>query len=152
MHTLGMGYILSYRIFRNFYCKTLKFSKKENQKNGYRLMNKERQKQTRALFHLFSVLATDFSQTCTFTFIADIYIFVSCARPISSQRSNSISHQKHPRTTCFSSPRGHKLGTPPAKLDHNWLTHIWPIPLFHTPLETPENQKPYGILSGTQNR
>ena len=39
-------------------------------------MNKERQKQTRALFHLLSVLATDFSQTSTFTFIADIYIYL----------------------------------------------------------------------------
>ena len=45
--------MLNFFFFFFFCCKSLKFSKKENQEKGCALMNKERQKQTRALFHLF---------------------------------------------------------------------------------------------------
>ena len=62
--------VLAYRVFRNFCCKNLTFSKKKKQKKSCRLMNKERQKQTWELFHIF--LCYRFFRTCIFTFIADI--------------------------------------------------------------------------------
>ena len=70
-------------------------------------------------------------------------IFVSCAQLISGQCFHSILPSKSPEDHMPSgAPRGNKLRTPSAKWDHYWLTQIWPMPPFHTPLK---NQKTKGL-------
>ena len=49
-------------------------------------------------------------------------------------------------------PRGHKLGTAPAKLDYHLLTHIWSISLFHTPWKRQKTKRPPAFLGGHKTK
>ena len=95
-----------------------------------RLMNKERRKQTRALFDLF--LCYWFFRTCFFTFIPDICLL--CLTHLWPPTFPMYPAKKHENHMLSGALSGHKLGTPSAKWDHHWLTQIWPISSFHTPL------------------
>ena len=114
-------------------------------------MNKEKQKQTRALFHLFLCWLWIFFRTCIFTFIADIYLF-SLLDP-SLANVPIPCPPKTPKNHMLSgNPRGHKLKTPPAKLDHLLLTHIRPISLFHIPWRHQKTKILPAFLGGHKTR
>ena len=110
-------------------CISFKFSKKENQEKSCRLMNKERQKQTRALFHLFpcyrffSNLYLRFYCQYLFPVLDPFLANVSILYPLKTPEKHMLS----------GAPRGYKLGTPSAIWDHHWWTQIWPISPFHAP-------------------
>ena len=90
-------------------------------------MNKERQKQTRALFHPFPC----------YRFFSNLYLcfYFQYLFPALDPSLANVSIRYSPKTPenhlLSGAPRGHKLGTPSAKWDHHWLTQIWPIPPFH---------------------
>ena len=86
-------------------------------------------------------------RTYIFTFIADIYLF-SLLDP--SLANVPIPYPpKTPENHMLSgNPRGHKLKTTPAKLDHLLLTHIWPISLFHIPWKLQKTKSPPAFLGG----
>ena len=138
------------RVFflKNFFLKSLKFSKKENQGKSCGLMNKERQKQIRALFHLYGCYGF-FSNLCLRFYCRHLF-------PVLDPSLAYLSVLYPPKTSenhmLFSAPRGHKLGTPSAKWGHYWLTQIWPNTPIPCPLETSENQRPSDISRGIQNR
>ena len=142
-----MGNILPYRIFKNLCCKVLEFSKKENQEKSYTLMNKERLEH----FFIFFVLAMDFFRTCILTFTADIYLF-----PMLHPSMTNVPIPYSPKTSkndmLSSTPRGHKLETPPAIWDHHWLTHIWPISLIHAPWKHQKTKSPPAFLGGHKTK
>ena len=114
-------------------------------------MKKERQKQIRALFHLFLCKLWIFFSNFYLHFYC-WYIFVSFAQPISGQRSNPIFPKNTWVPHALGAPRGHKLETPPAKWDHHWLTHIWPISLFHTPWKHQKTKGPAAFPGGHKTR
>ena len=133
---------------KNFCCKNLKFSKKENQEKSCGLMNKERQKQTRALFHLFPC----------YRFFSNLYLCSYCRYfcPVLDPSLANISilyPLKTPKNRMLShAHRAHKLGTPSAKWDHHWLTHIWPIPPYHAPWKHQKTKGPLAFPGGHKTR
>ena len=115
--------------FKNkiFCCKSLKFSKKENQEKSCGLMNKERQKQTRALFHLFPC----------YRFFSDLHLrFLLSTPSLWPTFPFYIPENTREPHSLWRRHRA-KLGTilsAKSKWDHHWLTQIWPpIHLFRGP-------------------
>ena len=80
-----------------------RFSKKENQEKSYRLMNRERQKQTRALFHLFLCQLWIFFFELVSSILLLIYICFLCLTRLWPTFQSYIP-QKHPRTICSPAP------------------------------------------------
>ena len=68
------------------------------------------------------------------------------------RRFNPISPKRAENHKLSGAPRGHKLGTPPAKWDHHWLTDIWPVPLFHASWKHQKTKSPPTFSGGYKTR
>ena len=130
-----MGNVLSYRVFKNLCCKSFEFSEKENQEKSYRLMNKERQEQTRALFHFFLCEVWIFFELIS-SLLLLIYICFLCSTHLWPTFQSHIL-RKHPRTKC--SP-AHPEGINWKNHQPNEIIINWPIhdqyPYFTPPGST----------------